>query len=281
MVKITMERVLLGFVLILNITAFLGMCIYGAYTGIRGPTSLVNQYLGLWLSVVLFFFTEQSIYIMKAPHPHYSRKGFVLVQYVYHGLIAFLSLLICIGYGLYDRGDLSTWAFLTCVISLLNIFLVKKAAVDADDLPKRSGFLQCLSIINSVFKVLMLLICTFLTVGALTAGVGASRYPPRGKILNVKLEDGSGQTQKIHVFCDGPVNDSMPVIMFEGSGSHGYADYLGLQLVLTERKFRSCSWDKAGLGFSDYALAEQHNASSYYHNLVQATAEKGPFIFVG
>ena len=76
------------------------------------------------------------------------------------------------------------------------------------------------------------------------------RFKPRGKFLRVPLADNSGRHLKIHYKCDGPLNG--PVFMFEGSGSHGMADYFGLQQILKENNRRSCIWDKPGLGYSDY-----------------------------
>lgn len=69
--------------------------------------------------------------------------------------------------------------------------------------------------------------------------------------------------------------------MFEGSGSHGMADYFGLQLLLKEQNRRSCIWDKAGLGYSDSLFSDMKDHRLYYHNFMESIGEKGPFVFVG
>ena len=61
--------------------------------------------------------------------------------------------------------------------------------------------------------------------------------------------------------------------MLEGDNSHGYADYLHLQQLLKQHNRRSCIWDKAGLGYSDFMYADMYNDSLYYHNFIQMIAD--------
>jgi pimeloyl-ACP methyl ester carboxylesterase len=111
------------------------------------------------------------------------------------------------------------------------------------------------------------------------------RYPARGSYVRVDLGDGTGRTIRLHYFCHGPKNSSLPVIVFEGSGSHAHADYLSLQALLSVRGRRSCVWDRAGLGYSDFMYADMRNDSSYYHNFLTAMliggGERAPFVLVG
>ena len=86
--------------------------------------------------------------------------------------------------------------------------------------------------------------------------------------------DNTGRTIKIHYLCDGPSNASMPTFMIEGDQSHGYADYLNMQKILKSQNRRSCIWDKAGLGFSDFLYSDMTNNSLYYHNFIQMINEK-------
>jgi hypothetical protein len=69
--------------------------------------------------------------------------------------------------------------------------------------------------------------------------------------------------------------------MFESDGSHSYVDFLGLQSLLTLSNRRSCIWDKAGLGYSDFLYADMYDNSLYYHNFIKLIGEKEPFNFVG
>ena len=57
-----------------------------------------------------------------------------------------------------------------------------------------------------------------------------------------------GRSLRTHFLCDGPINDSFPVFMFEGDGSHGIGDWRGIQMLMKEKNRRSCIWDKPGLG---------------------------------
>ena len=86
--------------------------------------------------------------------------------------------------------------------------------------------------------------------------------------------DNSGRKMQIHYLCDGPTNTSMPTFMFEGDQSHGYADYLNLQKLLKAKNRRSCIWDKAGLGYSDFLYSDMANNTLYYDNFIKMINEK-------
>jgi pimeloyl-ACP methyl ester carboxylesterase len=118
-----------------------------------------------------------------------------------------------------------------------------------------------------------------LLAGAITEGVGNAKYPARGKFADVNY--GDGRTIKVHYLCDGPVNSNQPVIMFEGSASHGLADYLSLQKLLKENNRRSCIWDKPGNGYSDYLYTGFKDYINMYHNMLTSFGENKPFALVG
>lgn len=70
--------------------------------------------------------------------------------------------------------------------------------------------------------------------------------------------------------------------MFEGSASHGLADYLSLQTLLKENNRRSCIWDKPGLGFSDYLYTDLKSPMTYYDNMINGFGETANgYSFVG
>lgn len=69
--------------------------------------------------------------------------------------------------------------------------------------------------------------------------------------------------------------------MFEGDSTQSYADYLQIQTLLKSKNRRSCVWDKAGLGHSDYLYSDMYNHTLYYQNFLSLINETQPFIFVG
>lgn len=121
--------------------------------------------------------------------------------------------------------------------------------------------------------------------GAFEIGIQTFKYPARGKFMSVKLADNSNRSLRIHYLCSGPSNSSQPTFVFEGDGAHGHADYLGLQRLMSRAGRRSCIWDKAGLGYSDFLFSDMvgANYSLYYDRFVRelvARGEKAPFVWV-
>lgn len=104
--------------------------------------------------------------------------------------------------------------------------------------------------------------------------------------MTVPLSDNSGRSLRIHYLCAGPSNSSSPTILFESDYSHGYADFYGLQLLLTQAGRRSCIWDKPGLGYSDFLFSDMNTFNNYllyYNNFIRTLArtERAPFVWVG
>jgi hypothetical protein len=70
------------------------------------------------------------------------------------------------------------------------------------------------------------------------------------------------------------MNVSMPTFMIEGDNTHSYATYLNLQKLLKSHNRRSCVWDKAGQGYSDFLYSDMTNHSLYYQNFIKMIDEK-------
>lgn len=102
--------------------------------------------------------------------------------------------------------------------------------------------------------------------------------------MKVPLSDASNRSLNIHYLCDGPKNSSHATFVFEGGTSNTHIDYLALQKLLTKEGRRSCIWDKAGAGYSDFLFADMAgNYSLYYDTFVRQLAAMGeltPFIWV-
>ncbi len=273
-----------------------GMFVYAIYTKLRGPIWIMNQFIGLW-----FFSVQSIVFIQCTPTVTRLRNT---IDLVYYAATTIASILLLFGYSLGKRVDSVVWSVVLIACNSINIYCtlrdrmkIKKPSQFTNDFEeeeplvtegingelkkKPSRIYTVLYGFNLFVRIVVFIFMLLLISGALTLGIGTVLYPPRGKFINFELGDGSGRTQCIHAYCDGPINDTHPTIFFEGDFAHGYADYLGLQKLLTERGRRSCSWDKIGLGFSDLSFSDQKNESSWYHEFIEALRERPPYVFVG
>jgi pimeloyl-ACP methyl ester carboxylesterase len=267
-----------------GLAGLLGMIIHGAYTYTGGPTWIRNQYIGLWLTTLLLFFSLQSLYsTFKNPTNIRHQKTFT-IELIYASTCILLCFIMTICYGLANKADATIWSLILLAVNLIINYIIItrfKTSTVATEKNKKNCILKALPVLNWILKCLFLLFLCLLTSGSIQIGGLTLKYPPRGKFISVKLADSTERSLSIHYLCDGPINSSFPVYMFEGSGSHGLMDYYGLQTVLKEQGKRSCIWDNAGLGYSDYLYTDMYNTKLYYHNFFSSIGEKPPFIFVG
>lgn len=262
--------------------------IFGAVTTILylvfgltfGPTKIRNQYIGLWISALILYFSLQTIYLTL------KRLRFIINNFFYLDLIYFtltsiggLLLLIFFAFSRQkiDAIVLSSLLFVINVCNVLLLIVRRKAyndeyeratnesiqmrpTVHLDKEPvdyyehlrddsEETCLWQFRRVLNVIFKIFFLLILIAMVANASTIGTGYLWYPARGEFSKVKLNDTTNRELKIHWLCDGPVNDSLPVFLFDGSGSHVMLDYLGLQVVLKEKNRRSCIFDLPGQGY--------------------------------
>jgi pimeloyl-ACP methyl ester carboxylesterase len=112
-------------------------------------------------------------------------------------------------------------------------------------------------------------------VGA-SAAVLAATEPPRGRMVDI------GEGRRLRLVCEGPAQTTRPVVWFE-SGAWGIAtDWASVQAKLAAEEYRSCAYDRAGLGYSDRGPSprDADAVSADLERLVRASGEKGPFILV-
>ena len=97
-------------------------------------------------------------------------------------------------------------------------------------------------------------------------------YQPPGRMMDVG-------GRRMHLHCSGSGN---PTVVLEGGGGAFAIDWALVQ-PLVAGSTRICSYDRAGLGWSDrgpaYETVEQ--MVSDLHNLLRAADENGPFVLVG
>ena len=297
----------------------LGMLLYGIFTSTYGPVWIRNQFFGLWLTTLIFFIGIQSIYIEIKTWRKKFIYFYDLVYFILYIIVSFLMVIFYGMSKRIDAIIWSIYIFAVCLTNVYILYarrsnltqqteiepkINNKSYVEStsenltdrhetqqlntntnqvEPAQKRSKLNRCLimtcRVVNVILRFLFLLFACFLLAGAITEGVGNAKYPARGKFADVNY--GDGRTIKVHYLCDGPVNSNQPVIMFEGSASHGLADYLSLQKLLKENNRRSCIWDKPGNGYSDYLYTGFKDYINIYHNMLTSFGENKPFALVG
>ncbi len=112
-------------------------------------------------------------------------------------------------------------------------------------------------------------------VGA-SAAVLAATEPPRGRMVDI------GEGRRLRLVCDGPPATAKPVVWME-SGAWGIAaDWAAVQAGLADQGYRSCAYDRAGLGYSDPGPSprDADAITADLDRLIAASGEQGPFVLV-
>jgi pimeloyl-ACP methyl ester carboxylesterase len=119
-----------------------------------------------------------------------------------------------------------------------------------------------------------LLLLSFIAVGGLMSAAG---HPaPRGRMVDI------GEGRALRLVCEGP-SDGRPTIWLE-AGAFGFAaDWGATQQALSAAGWRSCAYDRAGMGFSPPGPSPRDGLAivTDFEKLVAASGEQGPFILVG
>ncbi len=119
-----------------------------------------------------------------------------------------------------------------------------------------------------------LLLVSFVAVGGLMSAAG---HPvPRGTMIDI------GEGRQLRLVCEG-ASSQRPVVWLE-AGAFGFAaDWGATQQALSAAGWRSCAYDRAGMGFSPPGPAPRDGTAivADFEKLVAASGEKGPFILVG
>jgi pimeloyl-ACP methyl ester carboxylesterase len=97
-------------------------------------------------------------------------------------------------------------------------------------------------------------------------------YPPPGRLVEVG-------GRKLHLHCSG--KGSPTVVLVAGGGAYSI-DWALVQPQVAETT-RVCSYDRAGLGWSDSGPADEtvEQTIGDLHALLRAAGEKGPYILTG
>ncbi len=116
--------------------------------------------------------------------------------------------------------------------------------------------MRCCSTLNAVAKTTVLLFTVLLFHGAILHGMGTQSFAP-SQDAAIVLSSG------VHVFyrCQRgnstDENDFPGVtVVLHGNPDQGMGDFMGLSDMLIDEGTAVCVWDRPGIGFSGYALAE-------------------------
>jgi pimeloyl-ACP methyl ester carboxylesterase len=118
------------------------------------------------------------------------------------------------------------------------------------------------------------LLCAWCVTG-LAMAAGNWGPPPRGILVNV-----DGRQQRI--VCEGQTEAGVPIVIFESGIYSGSADWGYIQPEIAKGG-RSCSYDRAGMGWSQPSPNPRDSASmaQELHQLLDAAGERGPYVLVG
>jgi pimeloyl-ACP methyl ester carboxylesterase len=120
----------------------------------------------------------------------------------------------------------------------------------------------------------VLFMLAYIAAGGVMSAAGQPQ--PRGAMVDI------GEGRRLRLVCEGPRGER-PVVWLE-AGAFGFAaDWGAVQEKLTAAGWRSCAYDRAGMGFSDPGPRPRDGLAIVgdFEKLVAASGEAGPFILVG
>jgi len=115
-------------------------------------------------------------------------------------------------------------------------------------------------------------LASFITAQAHAQDITQQKYPPPGKLIDIG-------GRKLHLYCEG--KGSPTVILMAGGGAFSI-DWALVQPKVA-KDTRVCSYDRAGLAWSDSGPADEtvEQTISDLHALLKTAEEKAPYLLVG
>lgn len=110
---------------------------------------------------------------------------------------------------------------------------------------------------------------------AVAAEVISRSKAPRGRMVDVG-------GHKLRLVCEGP-KSGRPVVWMEAGAFSGAADFAAIQQKLTAKGYRSCAYDRAGMGYSEAGPAPRDGDAVVkdLKALMAASGEPGPYVLMG
>lgn len=130
-------------------------------------------------------------------------------------------------------------------------------------------------LVSKIIAGIVLAVLAYIAVGGMFVAA-ASPLTMRGELVDI------GAGRRMHLICEGP-KGAGPTVLFE-AGAFGFsADWGVVQERSVKRGWRTCSYDRAGLGLSDPGPEPRDGLAVVgdLEKLLKAAREDGPFILVG
>jgi pimeloyl-ACP methyl ester carboxylesterase len=267
---------------------------FAAMIGFAVSADIDENYVSAaWVSGLTLYFSFQALLrentetmklsMSSSPLP-LATKG-VAFCHVFGLVIAFcLFIMYAIGH---SAGACIFSITLFCSHGLV-LFIMKSTQGNQLPADKPTSSIICVKRTNGFFLGLAIVLQGLLLGGAGVLASGYAMYSPRGTFVTYHLSDGRAQT--ILYDCQGgPVNRTnatnglpIPIIWIDSDASHGAADFWPMQRELVNRGYRTCVYDKPGLGWSQYYYPDQpRTINGWQDRFFNATGEKPPYMLIG
>jgi pimeloyl-ACP methyl ester carboxylesterase len=300
-----------------------GLGYHAYFTVWPGPHRVVDHAANAWVAGVVMLLSLDAFHTMRC-RPCANR----VFRGLYFGIAIIGTLLIQVGYGVGLQVEALIWGLIAFLISVAGFCAAVTrgrptsnwSADHTKSQEKKSACRKLLSCACGVFRFILLVFIFLLVSGAISFGIGASRFINRSNLLTVSwsVDDtyyynykgskaatrplqsdvqtmAKSMTYSIAFKCNGPRQDvtnaaATPIFLIDGSDSHPMADYYPLQNALVSAGRRVCIFDKPGIGSSDPKFGDQYTNMVYYKSLmdelarsegVYDAANKRTFILIG
>ena len=131
------------------------------------------------------------------------------------------------------------------------------------------------TVVGGALLVLALVVGLVMVLGSRARVALAARYPPPGRLVDLG-------GYRLHILCQGAAVAGQPTVVLESGNAEPCLTWASVQPVVA--KFaRVCSYDRAGLGWSDPSPVPRTAAGivAELHTLLQRAGIQPPYIMVG
>ena len=167
-----------------------GTIVYAVLTATDGPIWVRNQFIGMWLLLLITLTSIQSVYTELKCAPQVDHVFFI--DLAYYVITVVLSLLMSIFFGIAHKIDATIWSVYICAVNITNCYVlylktkqtntqeeVEEENVDVELLDRKKAIKKKKSIAifliytgNILIKAYGLLLLCFLLSGSIVIGAG-------------------------------------------------------------------------------------------------------------
>ncbi len=169
-----------------TLVGLVGMLVYGILTSTDGPFWIRNQYIGIWLLLLVTLYGIISIYL-ETKHMKRERGAKFYYELAFFLPTTVISLVMSVYFGISGKIDSTIWSVYICAVSFTNCYIVflKTKRIDNEQSGSEPGEEtvltegsnedrnpRLLSAINISLKIASLVILCFVLNGAIEIGAG-------------------------------------------------------------------------------------------------------------